>query len=255
MATIDEIITAKKDYQLALNAQKIREIFSESVLGYYLTLNGSKTYETLVANTLFSLNKANAEGSLKGLAHLSNLTTIVLSDSLWTDIGNLSGLKNLTTLEITNLPNLTYLGTVTRLISLTKLNINTTNIKTIGKVDYLTLLTEINVYLNKLTNIGILTNLVNLVTVNLFGNQLTDIGSCTGLTKVVTFNLQDNLIPTSKVDLILSQFAAIVAAQGGSKVLTSLNLTGNGMGIPTGGSANASVVALRAAGVTVTIRA
>jgi Leucine-rich repeat (LRR) protein len=253
MATAAELITVNLDHAKANRDAFLKTIFDETIIGYgrFNYTPSRETYEELLAITAIYYEAKGAIGVLRGLQYLKNLTLIRLNVNEFTDIGDLSGLTKLATLEC-YLNKLTYIGNLVLLTKLVTLKANNNKLISIGRLDYSTLLQTIELQINKLTSIGNISNCTALVTLNLSDNLFESFpATYIPWNSLVTLNLEANRLTTANIDAIL---AAAVTAKSTYNKIATIKLSGSLMGIPTGGNSNASVVALRAAGVTVEIR-
>jgi len=227
MATTQEAIDTKYDYYLALRDEKLKSLFSPEILGW-ARQNGLNTFESITnKNGVLDLSKRHIK-TLIGVDLLKKIEELRINSNQLTDIGNLSGLN-----------------------ALTLININNNQLTDIGDLSGLIALTYISASSNQLTDIGDLSGLIALTYLNLYDNQLTDIGDLSGLVSLTYLNLYNNNFTTAKVDKVLADMHSAYDATG---VISSINLSGANMGIPTDGASNADYVYLTNAGVSVTIR-
>jgi len=245
MATIEEIIDLKADNQKALNQQKLKEIFSEVLLGVFSKAN-KNTFEEILTTTSINLSAYGLSGNLKGFNHLKSLTTLNLSDNYnIEDIGDLSGMVSLVNLQL-QYNKLQDVGELSNLTALTTLRLNHNLLTSVGFLDKLTSLITLECQSNAISKLfyeyGQGVNLLtNLVTLRCNQNQITHLGNVSNLTKCVTFVAHSNKIPTSGIDTILSQFKTLLDSQApGDRKLSTLELHGADMGTPTGGVDNTS---------------
>lgn len=255
MATTADLLAVNYDHAVANRDAFLKSIFDETILGYCRNLSPAKnTYEEIISLTSFYYELKNGEGKLKGLQYLKNLSILRLSINNFTDIGKLDGLINLTDLEIYS-NKLTNIGNLTNLKKLVTVQIHSNLLTGVGRLNALTSLVTLEAYSNRLTDIGSLSGCVNLATINLIYNLFEQFtASYIPFNNLITLNFEGNRITTSGTGGIDAILAAANVGRTTYGKLTSINLSGINMGIPTGGNANSDVVALRAAGVTVTIR-
>ncbi len=249
MATIQEIINLKAQQQKALNQQKLKELFSEVLLGVFSKANRN-TFEEILTSTSINLSAYGLKGNLKGLNYLKSLTTLNLPDNYDVEsIGDIAGMTALTNLQL-QYNKLQSVGELSNLTNLTTLRVDNNQLNSIGFVDKLTALTILECHSNLITKLfyeyGQGVNLLtNLVTLRANQNQLTFLGSVSNLTKCVTFIAHSNKIPSSGINTILSQFKTMLDGQApGDRKLATLELHGTEMGTPADGVNNANGIAL-----------
>ena len=119
------------------------------------------------------------------IANLTKLTTLYLCDDNM-DFSPISGLINLTYLDITYSKHMTNLSFVDRLVNLTYLKLEYNQIVDISHVANLTNLTYLNLRHNQIVDISPLTNLTKLKRVYLQGNNIID------QTPIMYLNLENN---------------------------------------------------------------
>lgn len=255
MGTSAELLAVNYDHAVANRDAFLKSIFDETILGYCRNIDPPRnSYEEITSITDFYNELKNGEGKLRGLQYLKKLTTIALSLNNYTDIGKLNGLVNLVTLEL-YANKLTDIGSLTNLKKLVTIRVHSNKLTNIGNLIGLKALVTLEAYSNLLTNIGSLANCSNLATLNLKYNQFESFtATYIPWNNLVTLSFEGNKIPTSGTGGIDAILAAANAGRSTYGKLASINLSGEYMGIPTGGNANTDVVALRSAGVTVTIR-
>ena len=150
---------------------------------------------------------------ISGLAGLTHLTTLNLTDNDIVDISGLVGLTHLTTLDLAVIDIVDISG-LAGLTHLTTLNLESNDIVDISGLAGLTHLTTLNLESNDIVDISGLAGLTHLTTLNLARNDIVDISGLAGLTHLTTLNLARNDI----VD---------ISGRAGLTNLTTLDLKNN----------------------------
>jgi len=255
MSTSSEILAVNLDHAQANRDSFLKQIFDEYIIAYGRDSSINKnTYAELIALTSFYAEAKGLRGIVEGFEYLKNLTILKLSANDLTSIGRLSGLNKLVTLELAY-NQLQDIGTLYYCKSLVTCIVNNNLLYSIGRFDNTATLVTLEAQINNLTSVGNLSGNTNLATLNLSANLFESLpASYIPFNNLVTLNLESNRIPTSGVGGIDAILAACATGRSTYGKLTTVKLAGSYMGVPTGGDANASVVALRGAGVTVEIR-
>ena len=143
--------------------------------------------------------------NLSGLENATNLKTLFIDGSMsFTDTSALSSCSSLTSLTISDCPNLERLTGLEGCPNLTTLSATTSKIGVINGLENLTSLTTLNLYNNKISNISALSNLKNLTSLSLNSNNISDLSPLeniieNGKIKFTSLNLSNNLLQTTTV--------------------------------------------------------
>ena len=237
MATTQQVIDAKYDIVKAEQAQKLREIFSDFIIGYFKKEYNLSTFEEIQTATEINRTYGNEGVEIKGLSYLPNLTKLNLL------LGSYVG-----KLDLANNSKLTYL------------NLSYNNFSRIDSIYLLTSLKTLDLtYCSSLENetldITLLTELESLKMSNFPLQSLTK--SSLGFSNLLKLRGEIRLsglaIPEKNINLYLRNLADIAAFQdaNGGVLITSINLSGGTNGTPTGDGITAKNE-LIALGVTVT---
>lgn len=223
MATTQQLLDLKYGRQLLEDRARLSELFSESILGSAYNQN---IYSLEGIMNILQITVGWTSADLKGFNLLTKLKELYASGNTETEL-DLSSLTALEYLYVDNSANLTSIGNLLHLKNLKVIDISFTSIAYIGETIYNTNL------------IKIIARYSNLYLINM---------DYTSLIEIDFYNAKLN---NNEVNNQLSKARTGRAAYG---KLTTLNLGGANMAIPTGGAANADYVWLINNGVSVTIR-
>lgn len=216
MATTQQLLDLKYDYQQALNEKQLKEMFSEILLGVFRGQN-LKTFAEIKTATSLDIEGQNGgsydTAAIKGIQFLTALETLSYRSMRTTDIGDLSGLH-----------------------SLKQCSVNTNSLSTIGLVNKLTDLTLLSIYANQITTIGSIAELINLVTFYASGNKLVTVGSVSNLVNLANFTVDGNYFTAGNLTTLISEFRDMLYSLASpSRKLKLLDISGATMPIPTAG--------------------
>jgi len=142
-----------------------------------------------------NLNLPREISDLSGIENLTNLQLLNLDGNFKiTDLTPLENLTNLQTLYLDNCQSIKSLNPLKNLTNLKTLNLAVSNISDISALKNLTNLQDLNLAENQINNIDSLKNLINLETLNLSENKINDINALNQLTNLKTLNLDCNKV-------------------------------------------------------------
>ena len=171
------------------------------------------------------------------LAHLAFVEKLTIENAVGTELGALSGLSNLTSLQITNSSvSADVLAAIGALPKLKELTLSNCSLTSISGLHGATGLVYLDLSNNTIRNISALSNLTNLETLLLDHNALNDLSAISGLTALKTLNISSNAIislaPLEKLNGLVSLDAdtnAItdISGVGSLSALKTLDLQAN----------------------------
>jgi hypothetical protein len=169
-------------------------------------------------------------GALSGL---TNLQTLNLRGTQVSDVGALSGLTNLQTLDLWD-TQVSDVGALSGLTNLQTLDLRGTPVSDVGALSGLTNLQTLNLWGTPVSDVGALSGLTNLQTLDLSDNQVSDVGALSGLTNLQSLDLTSTevsdvgalsgLTNLQTLDLRGTQVSDVGALSGLTNLQT-LNLT------------------------------
>ena len=199
----DDVLESAIRQQLAVKEDKTLYTNDLWTITDFTVPAGAKNYDILRHMTfLENLNiDSGASGQLSVLSHLSNLNTLVITNTKvqaeeLTVIGSLPNLQVLT-LENCGLSTLAGLENADTVVSL---NASNNTIRDLAPLSAMNNLTDLNLQHNAVNNIAALAKLTNLTTLDLSFNSLRSLTPVAGLTGLTVLNAESNTI-TSAEDL------------------------------------------------------
>ena len=133
--------------------------------------------------------------TLEGLEYCTGLESLILTHTQVSDLGPLSGLTNLETVDLSLSRPITDLGPLSGLTNLKTLILNNCrDISDISSLSSLTSLTRLELGDNNITDVSPLSGLTNLKTLILNHNYISDISSLSSLTSLKFLRLNSNEI-------------------------------------------------------------
>ena len=139
------------------------------------------------------LDSNNRIADLSPLSGLNNLTSLNLWNNNISDVSPLSGLNNLILLSLSN-NNISDISPLSELISLTDLGLRNNRIADLSPLAGLNNLTSLNLWNNNISDISPLSGLNNLTSLNLSNNNISDISPLSGLNNLTSLYLWNNNI-------------------------------------------------------------